>query len=100
MARREAASRTWATEPGAEPSSDENSVCTESITQTSGRRASSVAHTLSSSVLSRSIEAKASAAAPRSVLSVAGREVRHRRSFEDLLHGAGDVRPEPLQPTA
>ena len=34
-----AASRTCATEPGAEPSSAEYSVCTESITQTSGRSA-------------------------------------------------------------
>ena len=40
-----AASRTCATEPGAEPSADACSVCTESITQTSGRSASSVAQT-------------------------------------------------------
>ena len=37
---------------------------------------------------------------PRSHLPVAGREVRHRRAFEDLLHRAGDVGPESLQPTA
>ena len=50
---RDAASRTWATEPGAEPISDEKSVCTESITQTSGRSRSSVAQTVSSSVSAR-----------------------------------------------
>ena len=50
---RPAASRTCATEPGAEPSADAWSVCTESMTQTSGRSASSVAHTVSSSVSAR-----------------------------------------------
>ena len=47
---RPATSRTWPTEPGAPVSSAACSVCTESITQTSGRSASSVARTASRSV--------------------------------------------------
>ena len=48
-----AASRTCATDPGAEPSAEAWSVCTESMTHTSGRSASSVAQTESSSVSAR-----------------------------------------------
>ena len=43
-------SRTWPTEPGAPVSSGACSVCTESITQTSGRSAAIVASTVSRSV--------------------------------------------------
>ena len=50
---RDAASRTCATEPGAELTSAEYIVWIESITQTSGRSASSVASTVSSSVSAR-----------------------------------------------
>jgi hypothetical protein len=47
---RSATSRTWPTEPAALVSSAAVSVCTESMTQTSGRSASSVATTVSRSV--------------------------------------------------
>ena len=47
---REATSRTWPTEPGAPVSSAACSVCTESMTQTSGRSASIVARTVARSV--------------------------------------------------
>ena len=47
---RPAASRTWATEPGAEARSAVHSVCTESTTATAGRSAASVAITTSRSV--------------------------------------------------
>src|SRR5205823_4447663 len=50
---RPAASRTWATDPGAEPSSEAYSVWTESITQTSGRSACRVWQTVSNSVSAR-----------------------------------------------
>ena len=57
--RRPAASRTCATDPGAEPISDAYRVCTESITHTSGRSRSMVAHTASSSVSARMLTSSA-----------------------------------------
>ena len=51
--RRPAASRTCDTEPGADPTSGEWRVCTESTTQTAGRSWSSVAQTTSRSVSAR-----------------------------------------------
>src|SRR5579875_1843447 len=59
-----ATSRTWATEPAAEDRSTEWSVCTESITQTSGRSCSSVASTVDRSV--SAITGTASASPPPS----------------------------------
>ena len=50
---RAATSRTWPTEPGAPVRSGAWSVCTESMTQTSGRWASMVASTASRSVSAR-----------------------------------------------
>ena len=44
---RAAASRTWATDPGADPSSSLHIDCTESTTHTSGASAAIVAHTVS-----------------------------------------------------
>ena len=60
---REATSRTWPTEPGAPVSSAACSVCTESMTQTSGRSASIVARTVARSVSART--GTCSAASPR-----------------------------------
>ena len=56
-------SRTWATDPGAPVSSDECRVWIESITQASGRSASSAASTLSSEV--SAIAGTARAPSPR-----------------------------------
>ena len=55
-----ATSRTWATEPAAEERSTECSVCTESITHTSGRSCSSVASTACRSVSAMTGTASAS----------------------------------------
>ena len=94
---REAASRTCATEPGAEPISSAQSVCTESTTQTSGASASMVAQTASSRsrrarARPRSSPAARRAAAPapatprptRAARGVSGRAREHRRVRLDL----------------
>ena len=68
---RAATSRTWPTVPGAPPSSPQQRVCTESITQACGRRSWSTSSTRSSPVSAST--GTLSALAPRSrALAVAG----------------------------
>ena len=88
---RAATSRTWPTEPGAPVSSAACSVCTESMTQTSGRSASIVASTVSRSV-SASDRAPAARARPQPL--GAQPDLRRRLLAGDVERappGAGEV---------